>query len=341
MDLSAISHYHSVQPLLGSHRYSSYRPATLCRSHDQERSDRSSIHRTGLPHQASNMGLHSGTRQPTLPCQRSHSHRAFRELDGGCSCTSLLDETCSEHRSDITAFNSSALTATTDLRPALDLVVATRIYGASPPPWSDGEYAFPTISLPLSSNSLKITASINTQAAYLVCTRLDKSKYSTVLKSTTDPEFTNLVVTGNDRGCNIGASVIVQAKTENYLKTFFELGCGSDVGSQRFSLVLGTYSASSPTLLRDFSIISCIPQYWTISGHLELIQPSTKRIPVIGSFVRNTTDATELGFGALEWARYSWSASISSSPSTRPAQLRQQSLGGFCCKRLENAVSRP
>jgi hypothetical protein len=203
----------------------------------------------------------------------------------------IVNTEATEH-AVITAFNSSALTAATDLRPTLDLVTATRIYGASPPPWSDGEYAFPAISLPPSSDNLNFTASINAQAAYLVCTRLDNSRYSTTLKAATVPGFTKLVVTGNDRGCSISTSVAVQAKTENYLQTFFELGCESDVGSQRFGLVSGTYSASSPTLLQDFSIISCIPQYWTIPGRLELIKPSTKRVPFVSSFVRNITGAT-------------------------------------------------
>jgi hypothetical protein len=200
----------------------------------------------------------------------------------------------------ITAFNSSALTASTDLRPALDLVVATRIYGASPPSWSDGEYAFPTISLPPSFKDLNFTATINAQAAYLVCTRLDSSRYSTTLRASTEPGFTKLVMTGNDRGCSIGASVIVQAETENYLQTFFELGCESDVGSQRFGLVSGTYSVSSPTLLQNFSIISCIPHYWTISGQLGMFKPSTKQVPVVSSFIPNATGAAELDIGGIE-----------------------------------------
>jgi hypothetical protein len=199
----------------------------------------------------------------------------------------------------ITAFNSSALTAATDLRPALDLVVATRIYGASPPSWSDGEYAFPTISLPASSNNLNFTASIDAQAAYLACTRLDNSRYSTTLEDATEPGFTKLVMTGNDRGCSIGASVMIQSQTENYLHTFFELSCESDVGNQRFRMVAGTYSASSPTLLQNFSIISCIPQYWKIPGHLELFKSSAEHVPVVNAFVRNTTGAMELGFGGI------------------------------------------
>jgi hypothetical protein len=194
-----------------------------------------------------------------------------------------------------TAFNSSALTASTDMRRILDLVVATRIYGASPPPWNNGEYAFPTISLPSSSKSLSLNASIDAHAAYLICTTLDSSKYTATLEDTTDPAFSKLAITGDDRGCSISPSVVVQARTSTYLRTFTELGCASDVGSRRFGLISGTYSASSPTLLRNFSVISCIPQYWTIPGQLELITLPGKQIPFVGSFTRNATGATQLG----------------------------------------------
>jgi hypothetical protein len=79
------------------------------------------------------------------------------------------------------------------------------------------------------------------------------------------------------------------------LRTFTEIGGASDTGGRRFGLVSGTYSTSSPTLLRSFSIISCIPQYWKIPGQLELITLPGIQISIVGSFTRNAKGATPLG----------------------------------------------
>jgi hypothetical protein len=198
-----------------------------------------------------------------------------------------------------TAFNASNLTASTDLRRSLDLVQATRIYGASPPPWTDGEYAFPSISLPISSTTFNLTAKVDAQAAYLICRTLDSTEYTTRLENTSDPSIQRLLVAGSDRGCGISTHVDVQSKTTTYLRTFSQLDCASDETSRRFGLVSGTYLASSPTLLQDFSVISCIPQYWTIPGRLGLSKVTSKKAPVIDSFTRDVAGATQFGLNNL------------------------------------------
>jgi hypothetical protein len=192
-------------------------------------------------------------------------------------------------------FNASGITPATDLRRSLDLVVATRIYDASPPPWTDGQYAFPSISLPFPSTNSSLTASVDAKAAFLNCSRLDSTRYTAILQNTADPSISRLAIAGTDRGCEINAYIMIQAATPIYLRTFSVSGCASDVGDRRFGLVSGNYSALSPTRLKDFSIISCIPQYWTCPGKLLLSTLESKKAPVLVSFTRNTTSESQFG----------------------------------------------
>ena len=87
----------------------------------------------------------------------------------------------------------------------------------------------------------------------------------------------------------------VQSKTTTYLRTFSQLDCASDESSRRFGLVSGTYLATSPMLLQDFSVISCISQYWTIPGRLGLSKVTSKEAPVIDSFTSHIAGATQFG----------------------------------------------
>lgn len=158
-----------------------------------------------------------------------------------------------------TSFNSSLSTTGTDLRPVLDQVLATQIYGAMRRGWTDGEYAFPGISLHDLWEDLNMTASIDGLAAYLVCDDMCNSGYSANLEGGLSAAGLDFEV--NDRGCNITPDIQITDTASVYLQTFIQNGCSPVTGSRRSGLIAGHCSPRSSTVLSNFSFISCIPQY--------------------------------------------------------------------------------
>ena len=190
----------------------------------------------------------------------------------------------------ITMFNASLLTANTDLRLVLDLVLLTRIYGATPPPWTDGRYAFPNLSLFPSNDVYNITVDINATAVDLDCRKLDETDYTMSFQY--QEGIGKLLVHANDRGCSISSMLAISKRTPLYLRTFVEPPCATGGGS-RFGLVSGQYSAEFPTLLANSSFLSCIPQYWMFPGRLYLsVEPGG--MPRIRAFSCNKATATQI-----------------------------------------------
>lgn len=203
-------------------------------------------------------------------------------------------------------YNDSAYTATTDLRSIFDTVAATRIYGGSPPPWTDAEYAFQPFSAPAANTGSINNLTINNIAysAYLSCEIINSSNYIF---------HGNLSVSYDDRGCSVSNGVPV---TEgNIIATWSTEDCSAETGYSRFGLIAAQFSpTNNETHLSNISLLSCIPTYWTTPGILTVTTNGGLIKPIINSFSNsNASSRIDRGYAwvAFETALHEY---ITSSP---------------------------
>jgi Protein of unknown function (DUF3433) len=202
-----------------------------------------------------------------------------------------------------TAFNESSLLALPDFELAMDFAAAFRIYDASSPPWTDGEYAFPKV-VPLNTDTenmanSNLTVGTTGYSAYIDCRIIPEEEYNLTV---VDPIGSNLPATiiqisANDRGCAISKNFIIQPKSSfpgeqtntKIITTWMTASCTQATGYSRLSIASGLYSQS----LTNFSLISCIPSYWTTLGALTLTRTSLTGPPLVHSFSANENQAVE------------------------------------------------
>jgi hypothetical protein len=172
-----------------------------------------------------------------------------------------------------TVYNATRLNASIDYKPIFDSVSVARIHDASPPSWTDGEFAFPAFSLaeknPGSMNASELSLKVTAYSAYLDCKTL--SEFSTTRTNADDPAYATIQVTADDRGCPVTIKGAVGPGSQIYLKTALTISCSADVGYSRISFYAGYYSPSSSNLLKDSTVISCVPTYRNTSGLLKVL----------------------------------------------------------------------
>lgn len=190
-----------------------------------------------------------------------------------------------------TAFNASLLDSNTTTRDVLEQVAAIRLHGARFPPWTDGQYAFPSLSLPDVDRATNMTVKTTAFAAYLDCKIIDPSAYVATLTDGSDDvgHGRRLSVVAMDRDCSVNATDLVFRSFETYITPYQESFCNND-DSHRFGLLSYKYTPASVPALSNLSMISCIPEYWMLSGALNLaIQKD--RSHTIESFVSDNTQS--------------------------------------------------
>jgi hypothetical protein len=209
-----------------------------------------------------------------------------------------------------TAFDDSSLLAIPDFGLAVDYAAAFRIYDASPPPWTDGEYAFPKV-VPLNIDIEEITDSNLTvrttgYSAYIDCRIIPEEEYNLTVVDPTGVNDPGIVIqiSANDRGCAIlndltfvPKSVEGEQVNATVIKVWRTQDCISAAGHSRLSIASGLYAQS----LTNFSLISCIPSYWTTPGTLTMTMTSLTGPPLVQSFSANGSQAVESGSIAMAY----------------------------------------
>ncbi|KAK9438358.1 uncharacterized protein VB005_09366 [Metarhizium brunneum] len=185
----------------------------------------------------------------------------------------------------------SGINANSDWVSVFNNVAAIRLYNGNPLPWTDAERAFVPFYLdPKSdrggSNStvLSLTANTTAYAAYLDCSAL--SNYTMSLQGYT------VTVTATDRGCGISQDFAVPSAQFVHFKTSSDI-CSAESSFSRLVFTYGVFSSSSPKLLRDVSVISCIANYTVTPGRLTIAPGSSPSSATNLSFApEGTSDDT-------------------------------------------------
>jgi len=179
------------------------------------------------------------------------------------------------------AFNETSL-GDLDWRPAIHTTAATLVYGGQHIPWTDGEFSFRpfTAVAPQINNTFHIAAETMAYSAYVSCEAIREYVINLVPSGQGRGEVT---VAGNDRGCPFQLSTAVTASAEVYFRGKAVADCPPASNFGRLVFAVGTYSASSPYLLSNLSIISCATLYRTAPVMLGLTLTGATGAPVIRS----------------------------------------------------------
>ncbi|KAK4234219.1 hypothetical protein C8A03DRAFT_18828 [Achaetomium macrosporum] len=201
-------------------------------------------------------------------------------------------------------FDQAAMNSSMDIRPVLDAVTATLIYGASDLPWTDHEHAFrPFYSAfevagePPPVNATSLTARTVAHSAYLNCAVLEPgSGYEITVKSqSSSPDLVaSLVMTSTDRGCPIRQEFTVADAQKVYFTTSAETSCSAEALYSRLVFTYGHFSASGPPFLSNVSVVSCAVGYRSTDGDLSVTVPS----PGSG---RSNPEGTKAAGGGGKW----------------------------------------
>lgn len=158
-----------------------------------------------------------------------------------------------------------------DMQSTFDVVSATLINGVLPYPWTTSNQSFLPFESPFGSSTRNITASTQSYWTASNCTSIDTQGYTLILESSgnndTDPTTANFKF--NDRNCSIAKYMTISSARRRYVQTWTEVNCPDDSSaggpSWRMGIIAGDWDPSSPKLLSNLSIISCIPTIWTSS----------------------------------------------------------------------------
>ncbi|KAK4035052.1 hypothetical protein C8A01DRAFT_18231 [Parachaetomium inaequale] len=181
-------------------------------------------------------------------------------------------------------FDQAAMNSSMDVRVLLDAVTATLIYGASDRPWTDHEHAFrpfytafEVAGVPPPQNASSLTARTVAQSAYLNCAVLEPGPdYEITVRSQgSDPLSAALAMAGTDRGCRIRQEFTVSELQQVYFVTSGEFECSAAALYSRLVFTYGHFSATSPPLLANTSVVSCAVAYRSTNGDLRVTVPSS------------------------------------------------------------------
>jgi hypothetical protein len=122
----------------------------------------------------------------------------------------------------ITIFNETMVLQISDFKLPMGYAAAFRIYGGggNPPPWTDGEYAFPKASLQGSDGSQTTDGNmifeITAHSAYLDCLTIPRNEFQWSRVYVKDGYINASVyqVSAVDRGCYITDNFRIQPKTK-------------------------------------------------------------------------------------------------------------------------------
>lgn len=144
-------------------------------------------------------------------------------------------------------------------RPSFDSTSAILLNDASTLPWSTKIYSVVPFSAQ-SDTAGNLTADTTTYFATLDCVPIDLDSLFSVGNVTKDSQDT-VYFDFVDRGCEMVSYIIPSSNVPTYASTSY-FDCPYEANQGRLVLTSGNYDASSSYLLSNFSIISCLPNFW-------------------------------------------------------------------------------
>ncbi|QIW98064.1 hypothetical protein AMS68_003582 [Peltaster fructicola] len=164
--------------------------------------------------------------------------------------------------------NLSLLRAEVNMQPALDVSNALLAYNASAPAWMDFERSYdPFDSEETTGNLTARTSTYYTDPNCSIIPVLD----GTVTIDATSNNSGRVWVTYTHGGCNVTQNpAAIGPDRLAYVYAFFQ-PCGGDVNPvDRLGLLAASYDKSALNLLRNITIISCMPVYWTAQADVTM-----------------------------------------------------------------------
>ncbi|KAH8594242.1 hypothetical protein B0O99DRAFT_652834 [Bisporella sp. PMI_857] len=145
----------------------------------------------------------------------------------------------------------------------------------------------------LLSLSSEIGSRTAAYSAKVNCSSL--TDYQLNLEASNLPNQDHIFITANDRGYDISQDFGVAEVQKVYFKMSSKVDCGAGVLNSRLIFTSRMYSASSPALLSNISVISCITGYRATTGLLTISKQGTNYVPTISSLtLSGTLDNTRL-----------------------------------------------
>jgi Protein of unknown function (DUF3433) len=144
-------------------------------------------------------------------------------------------------------------------RPAFEIASAVLLNNGSPYPWSTEIYSVVPFTAEVDTTG-NLTAKTDTFSATLDCVEIDVDSLLIAGNITRDWQNTT-DFTFVDRGCTANPWIGVSPDPPLYSKVSY-VDCPYAAGQARLVLMTGKYNLSSSYRLSEFSLISCIPQFW-------------------------------------------------------------------------------
>lgn len=188
------------------------------------------------------------------------------------------------------AFNDSIFDPRTSLQPFIDFGSSILAYQAQPPSWMTEQYAFAAFQPVSFVSSGNITANTTAYSAVLDCQAFspEESNAQYSVDSYGDPAV-NYNMT--DRGCPISSFQSIINTTLTYSASWNQQTCPkSQYG--RIGIFAGLYDDASPIKIANYTLISCIPEYFLTNGSLTVsVSSRTPGSPKFVAFnqTQNTT----------------------------------------------------
>jgi hypothetical protein len=170
-----------------------------------------------------------------------------------------------------TTYDAARLAGDIDFRGVFEIFSASVFHGASLPPWTDGKFAFPAFitAEPILKTS-NMSLSVDAYSAYLNCQSIPD--YTMQVSSKNPGDDATTIFMANDRDCTIRIQIDVFPEyAETYLKTSYITKCEETAGFSRLIIAIGQFFKESSTLLRNISLVSCIPSYKTTRGVVSFV----------------------------------------------------------------------
>jgi Protein of unknown function (DUF3433) len=170
------------------------------------------------------------------------------------------------------------INGTPDLIGPFSLASAINTYGSTPPPWMDSLYAYPPFSGSLIPSNGSIKVNTTAYSALLDCQIMGPDDYTSIISG--NSTFLNI----NDRGCTSRQEAIPGQPSQILCTVYHEPGCTQDAQYSRIGLLAGAFT---PALI-NFTVVSCIPTYWTSDGIID-VSLRLNAEPLVSSY-QNTTE---------------------------------------------------
>lgn len=160
-------------------------------------------------------------------------------------------------------------------RPAFEIASAVLLDNGNPHAWSTKMYSVVPFTTNIATTG-NIMAETGAYSATLDCVPIDVDSLLAV-KNITQGSYGDTDFTFGDRGCTAKPYIEVTPNLPLYSEVSY-VQCPFAAGQARLVLMTGTYDPDSPFQLGNFSLISCIPQFWNSTSRVTVISGSNGQI---------------------------------------------------------------